>query len=540
MMVLTAHLVGLLNFTHFVSTAGYGAIFVLCLLQSCCVPTSSELTMGLAGALAAQGRLSIAAVILVGALGEVVGAYIAWMVGRLAGRAAVDRFGRYILVSHRDLDRAEAWYDRHGRFGVFGSRLLPVIRNFVALPAGIAEVPAVRFGVLTAFGSLLWDGAWAGIGYGVGGHWHAIAKGVGDLGYVLAVVAAGFIVFAAHHRYRSYKQGASEHDEDRPPPSGRAIGAVRWVGGSSGRPPEEFHPAHEQPSAPLSRSDPPMRAASAGRGPVAQPSRGTGSGTRPAANRWVGGSSVRPQPPEAHGEFPHSPIAAWGAAVARGGSAREPAPADLVSEGASVEANGRLTAMLGALLLVLLAVEGATLLHLSTLLTLHVVVGMVLVPVIVLKIGSATWRFAKYYLGSPDYRRKGPPPAALRLLGPFVVVLSVAVLATGIALLLVPTGLRNEMLFLHKATFILWFAAMVVHVLGHLLDVARFAPRDFYWRTRRQVRGASTRQWAIVGAVCVGVLLALAVAPKIGPWLAARNHPGHKIVPVHDAASNPG
>jgi uncharacterized membrane-anchored protein/membrane protein DedA with SNARE-associated domain len=212
-------MLGLLNFTAFVTTAGYGAVFILCVLQSCCIPTSSEITLGFAGALAAQGKLSLAGVIAVGVLGEVVGAYIAWAVGRYAGRAVVDRFGRYVLLSHRDLDKAEAWYDRHERFGVFGSRLIPVIRNFVAVPAGIAEVPLVRFGLLTAAGSLLWDGAWAGIGYGVGTHWHSIASGFSDVGYVLGIVAVGAIVFGFFHRYRSYKE-ATRDDPTVGPGSG--------------------------------------------------------------------------------------------------------------------------------------------------------------------------------------------------------------------------------------------------------------------------------------------------------------------------------
>jgi uncharacterized membrane-anchored protein/membrane protein DedA with SNARE-associated domain len=203
-------MLGLLNFTAFVTTAGYGAVFILCVLQSCCIPTSSEITLGFAGALAAQGKLSLAGVIAVGVLGEVIGAYIAWAVGRYAGRAVVDRFGRYILLSHRDLDKAEAWYGRHERFGVLGSRLIPVIRNFVAVPAGIAEVPLVRFGVLTAAGSLIWDGAWAGIGYGVGTHWHSIASGFSDIGYVLAAVAVGAIALGLFHRYRSYKEATRE------------------------------------------------------------------------------------------------------------------------------------------------------------------------------------------------------------------------------------------------------------------------------------------------------------------------------------------
>lgn len=199
------NLIALLNFTNFVSSSGYVAIFLLSVLQSCCVPTSSELTLGFAGVLAAEGRLSLPAVIVVGAAGEVVGAFIAWVIGRTGGRAFVDRFGRYILLSHRDLDRAEAWYKRHERWGVFGSRLLPVIRNFVALPAGVAEVPLLRFGALTAAGSLIWDAAMALIGYEVGARWKSVMHGFSDAGYLLAAVAVVAIVVFIAHRYRSYK-----------------------------------------------------------------------------------------------------------------------------------------------------------------------------------------------------------------------------------------------------------------------------------------------------------------------------------------------
>jgi membrane protein DedA with SNARE-associated domain len=195
----------LLNPTHLVETSGYAAIFILSVLQSCCVPTSSELTLGFGGVLAAEGKLSLPAVILAGAAGEVLGAYVAWFIGRTGGRAFVDRFGRYILLSHHDLDRAEAWYQRHERWGVFGSRLLPVIRNFVAVPAGIAEVPLVRFGLLTAAGSLIWDGAMAGIGYGVGGHWRSVMHGFSYAGYLLGAAALAAIAFVIFHRYRSYR-----------------------------------------------------------------------------------------------------------------------------------------------------------------------------------------------------------------------------------------------------------------------------------------------------------------------------------------------
>ncbi|MHB8505471.1 MAG: DedA family protein, partial [Acidimicrobiales bacterium] len=199
-------MLALINSTSLVASSGYLAIFLLSVLQSCCVPTSSELTLGFAGYLAYTGKLSLPGVILVGAAGEVVGAYIAWLIGRYAGRAFVDRFGRYILLTHHDLDRAESWYRRHPRWGVFGSRLLPVIRNFVAVPAGVAEVPLVRFGILTALGSLVWDGAMALIGYGLGSQWHAVMHGVSDAGYLIAALAVLAIIAVIAHRWRSYKR----------------------------------------------------------------------------------------------------------------------------------------------------------------------------------------------------------------------------------------------------------------------------------------------------------------------------------------------
>jgi membrane protein DedA with SNARE-associated domain len=198
-------MLAILNFTSFVASSGYAAVFILSVLQSCCVPTSSELTLGFAGVLAAEGKLSLAAVIAVGAGGELVGAVIAWVIGRTGGRAFVDRYGKYVLVTHHDLDRAERWYTHHERWGVFGSRLLPVIRNFVALPAGVAEVPIVRFVILTAAGSLIWDGAMAGIGYGVGSKWQSVMHGFSDAGYVLGGLAVVAIAYVIYHRYRAYK-----------------------------------------------------------------------------------------------------------------------------------------------------------------------------------------------------------------------------------------------------------------------------------------------------------------------------------------------
>jgi membrane protein DedA with SNARE-associated domain len=207
----------LLSFTTFISTSGYFAIFALSVLQSCCFPTSSEITLGFAGVLAAEGKLSLPAVIVVATVGEVVGAYLAWFIGRTGGRAFVDRYGRYLLLSHRDLDRAEDWYRRHGNWGVFGGRLLPVVRNFVALPAGVAEVPLVRFGVLTAAGSLIWDSTMALIGYSIGSNYHKVMKGFSDAGYILGAAAIVVIVVFIAHRYRSYREAMAERSPQQEP-----------------------------------------------------------------------------------------------------------------------------------------------------------------------------------------------------------------------------------------------------------------------------------------------------------------------------------
>lgn len=235
-------MVALLNFTHFVATSGYAAVFMLSVLQSCCIPTSSELTLGFAGVLASQGRLSLAGVILAGTVGEVVGAYIAWAAGRWGGRVFVERYGRYLLVTSSDLDRAERWYERHQRFGVFGSRLLPVIRNFVALPAGIAEVPPARFGILTAGGSLIWDGAMALIGYGIGHSYTKVMKGFSAAGYLLGAAAVVAIAFVIWHRWKSYKSAtgpqkagersplAARQQAAAPAPRAARQQAVRAVG----------------------------------------------------------------------------------------------------------------------------------------------------------------------------------------------------------------------------------------------------------------------------------------------------------------------
>jgi hypothetical protein len=192
---------------------------------------------------------------------------------------------------------------------------------------------------------------------------------------------------------------------------------------------------------------------------------------------------------------------------------------------ARVEGNARLTGATAAVLFVLLAAEGVTVLRVHALLTAHVVIGLLLVPPILLKVGSTTWKFSRYYLGDPAYRKQGPPSTVLRVLGPFVVVLTVLLFASGIWLLLQPNGFGGRLLEVHKASFILWVAATAVHVLGHLADTVRLAPRDWRRRTRRLAPGGRTRQGAVFASLAVGLVLALALKGHVPTFL--HDHGGH-------------
>ncbi len=192
---------------HFIATYGYVAIFLLMVAESACIPVPSELIMTFAGVLAATGKLNLALVILMGAVGNIFGAYIAWAVGRTGGRALVIRYGKYVFLRVHDLERAERWFAKRGQAAVFFGRLLPVVRTFISLPAGVAEMEPIRFGIYTLLGSVPFVGALAGVGYAVGSNYHAFVKDVQDLGYLIAVVlVTGIAAFI----YRRIRTNASE------------------------------------------------------------------------------------------------------------------------------------------------------------------------------------------------------------------------------------------------------------------------------------------------------------------------------------------
>ncbi len=196
---------------HLLVTWGYLALFVVCFLSSLGIPVGSEIVTGYAGALAsgkltsAHDHLSLGAVIGVAVAAELVGSTAGYLVGRFGGRPLVDRLGRYVLLTHRDLDRAEAWLARRGEPFVLFGRCVPLLRSFVSLAAGLGEMAYGKFVVFTVIGSAIFVSALAGVGDSLGASWHHVLKDFSDAGYVVAVLVVLAVAVVFLHRLRAVR-----------------------------------------------------------------------------------------------------------------------------------------------------------------------------------------------------------------------------------------------------------------------------------------------------------------------------------------------
>lgn len=189
--------------TTSVGSWGYLGIFVLMTLESALVPIPSEVTMPVGGLLAAEGKLSFIAVGVIGAVANLVGSLLAYWLGRAGGRSFLMKHGRRILIRPHDIERADVWFERYGDSAVFFSRLLPVVRTFISLPAGVARVPLLRFSVLTLAGCLPWAFALAGAGYALGDNWEQILPYTEPVTYAVGGLIAVIVLIWIAKRIRS-------------------------------------------------------------------------------------------------------------------------------------------------------------------------------------------------------------------------------------------------------------------------------------------------------------------------------------------------
>src|SRR5947199_5159279 len=154
-----------------ISAGGYPGVALLMGIESACIPLPSEIIMPFSGYLVYTGRFSLWAVSAAGAAGCVLGSLVAYWVGMYGGRPVIEKYGRYVLISLHDLDLADRWFARYGEMIIFTSRLLPVIRTFIAFPAGVAKMNMTRFIVYTLLGSLPWCLGLAYVGQVLGEQW---------------------------------------------------------------------------------------------------------------------------------------------------------------------------------------------------------------------------------------------------------------------------------------------------------------------------------------------------------------------------------
>ncbi len=203
--------------------------------------------------------------------------------------------------------------------------------------------------------------------------------------------------------------------------------------------------------------------------------------------------------------------------IARGARAGESRFSRLLARTGGADGNERLTAATGVVLLVLLAIEGATILFLRPLLSVHIFVGILLIPPVALKLGTVGYRFARYYSGARPYQAKGPPHLFMRVLvAPVLVASTIGLFATGVALIVVGPS-RGIVLGLHKASFAVWFFAMSVHVLAYVLRLPGLVRAD--WRRSGRENGGYLRNGLLAGSLVLGLTLALFTLQYAGPWL---------------------
>jgi membrane protein DedA with SNARE-associated domain len=195
--------------TDLVSNYGYLGIFVLMLLGSACIPIPSEIVMAFGGALASETfadqvlgdpskSLSLLGVIVVGVLGSLVGSLLAYWLGYAGGRPMVDRWGKYLMLRPHEVDRAQDWFERHGQAAVFWSRLIPLVRAFISLPAGVARMNLGAFTLYTTLGLLPWTIGLALAGRSLGDQWNNVERFIAPVsiaaGIALVALAVWWIV----------------------------------------------------------------------------------------------------------------------------------------------------------------------------------------------------------------------------------------------------------------------------------------------------------------------------------------------------------
>jgi len=192
-----------------ISAMGYGGIVLLMAIESACVPLPSEVTMPFSGYLVSTGRFDLILVAFAGALGCLLGSYVAYFIGASGGRRLLLSYGRYILIAPHEIELADRFFERWGSHAVFISRLLPVVRTFIALPAGVARMRLVPFTIYTLLGSYIWCLVLAWAGMKLGQHWDRLGPYFHRFDGAIAVVLVVGAAAVLYNRIKSISSARS-------------------------------------------------------------------------------------------------------------------------------------------------------------------------------------------------------------------------------------------------------------------------------------------------------------------------------------------
>jgi len=186
-----------------ISSMGYGGIVLLMAIESACIPLPSEIIMPFAGFLVSKGTMTLWGISLAGALGCVLGSIPAYYLGMYGGRPLVEKYGKYVLISHKDLDMADRWFLKHGEIIIFIARLLPAVRTFIAFPAGVARMNMTKFIVYTFVGSFIWCWILGYAGMKMGENWESLKVYFHEFHYVIAAVGIAFAIWYVRRHFKN-------------------------------------------------------------------------------------------------------------------------------------------------------------------------------------------------------------------------------------------------------------------------------------------------------------------------------------------------
>ncbi len=193
---------------YLIQTFGYWGVFIAMTLESACIPFPSEITMPFAGFVVWQGttNMTILGITLVATVANLFGSLIAYTVGSVGGRPLLEKYGKYILITHNKLDLADNWFEKYGYEAVLISRLLPIIRTFISLPAGIAHMDIKKFVIYTVIGSLPWCFALGYLGFLLGPQWELIRNYFHILDIIVGIGIVVFIIYLIYkYKYKANK-----------------------------------------------------------------------------------------------------------------------------------------------------------------------------------------------------------------------------------------------------------------------------------------------------------------------------------------------